>query len=198
MKAGEYKHTKESIQKMRLAKLSKKQSPETIAKRVLKLIGRKNTPESIDKMRMIALEDKRTPQKYFSWKGKKHSIETKLKISKNRSGISSYWKSKKNPHMVGDKNVNWKGGITPINKKVRHSLEYKVWRTKIFERDDYTCVWCGSKGVELNADHIKSFALFPELRFEISNGRTLCVECHKLTDNYKRKALSTIALASLK
>lgn len=29
---------------------------------------------------------------------------------------------------------------------------------------------------------------FPELRFELSNGRTLCVECHQKTDTYGEKA----------
>lgn len=82
----------------------------------------------------------------------------------------------------------WKGGITPINKAIRTSLEYKMWRRAVFERDDYTCVLCGERGVELNADHIKPFAYFPELRFELSNGRTLCVPCHKETDTYKAKA----------
>ena len=35
------------------------------------------------------------------------------------------------------------------------------------------------KGGKLNAHHLKSWALFPELRFEISNGITLCVICHR-------------------
>lgn len=74
----------------------------------------------------------------------------------------------------------WKGGITPVNEKIRKSFEYKQWRESVFKRDNYTCVDCGQKGVKLNADHIKTFANHPEFRFDIDNGQTLCVPCHKI------------------
>lgn len=89
----------------------------------------------------------------------------------------------------GQNNSMWKGGITPINKIIRTSKEYKLWRKSVFERDNYTCVWCGARSqkenpVVLHADHIKPFAYYPELRFAIDNGRTLCKECHMKTDTY--------------
>ena len=59
----------------------------------------------------------------------------------------------------------------------------------MFERDKFTCVWCGQIGGSLNADHIKPFFDYPELRLDISNGRTLCVPCHRLTDTFMSKAL---------
>lgn len=86
---------------------------------------------------------------------------------------------------VVENNPNWQGGINPINAQIRHSQEYILWRTAVFMRDDYACVIGGkAHGNKLHADHIKPFSLFPELRFAIDNGRTLCENCHRKTDTY--------------
>lgn len=85
---------------------------------------------------------------------------------------------------LGKSNPNWRGGITPVNRRIRTSLEYQQWRRAVFERDRYTCVWCGQHGGTLHADHIKSFATHPSLRLVVANGRTLCLECHKKTPTY--------------
>lgn len=63
------------------------------------------------------------------------------------------------------------------------SVEDREWRMKIFERDTFRCVICLKTG-RLNADHIKPIATHPELRHVISNGRSLCVECHKKTPTF--------------
>jgi len=60
----------------------------------------------------------------------------------------------------------------------------KDWRTAVFERDDYTCQRCGCRGGRLQAHHIKPYKDHPELRHDLTNGETLCVECHKQTDSY--------------
>ena len=74
---------------------------------------------------------------------------------------------------------NYKGGITPENKVARNSSEMNFWRKSVFERDKYTCKKCETKGGSLNAHHIKHFATHPELRTVLSNGITLCVNCHR-------------------
>ncbi len=61
---------------------------------------------------------------------------------------------------------------------------YKLWRKAVFDRDGYTCQHCGEKGGRLNADHIMKWSDYPELRYDVSNGRTLCQDCHRETPNF--------------
>lgn len=61
----------------------------------------------------------------------------------------------------------------------RKNKEYNQWRTKVFERDSYTCKHCGQVGGKLNAHHIKHFAKYKKLRYVVSNGITLCEKCHR-------------------
>lgn len=80
---------------------------------------------------------------------------------------------------LNDKNPNWKGGVTNKNKLERNSKQYIDWRNSVFIRDEFVCQDCGQIGGNLHAHHIKSFAKFKELRYDINNGLTLCFKCHK-------------------
>ena len=99
----------------------------------------------------------------------------------------------------GQGNPNWQGGITPLNKKIRNSNEMKNWRKAVFKRDNWTCIRCKKHGGNLEADHIRPFALYQNLRFDINNGRTLCIDCHRKTNSYtgnKRYQLELIDVIS--
>lgn len=63
----------------------------------------------------------------------------------------------------------------------RRSRKAIVWRWAVFRRDNYTCVTCGANDVPLESDHVLEWALHPEARFDIANGRTLCGPCHART-----------------
>ena len=95
--------------------------------------------------------------------GRIKSLEERKKLSKSNSG---------------PKASNWKGGISPLNKKIRHGLEFKLWREAVFARDAWCCQKCHKKGGYLHPHHILNFSEWKELRFAIDNGITFCGYCH--------------------
>lgn len=141
--------------------------------------------------------------------GKKMSLESRLKMSLSRKGrvLSEDWRKKisegrkrfilQNPNWKKEMSVRfrggnsnfWKGGLTEKSKIERSSSKYKDWRKAVFMRDNWTCQECKVRGglglkVILNADHIKPFSTFPELRYQLDNGRTLCLPCHRQTPTW--------------
>ena len=80
---------------------------------------------------------------------------------------------------AGPNSPRWKGGITPENQRLRGSELYARWRIAVFRRDEFKCRVCGRTGGKLQAHHLKSWALHPELRFSVDNGVTAHKHCHK-------------------
>lgn len=130
--------------------------------------------------------------------GKKHSQETKDKMSKSHKGIrhskehrlklsiALSGKKKSFEHNVknseshkGENSITWKGGITPENCLIRRSLQYRLWQKAVWERDNFTCQKYQTRGGNIVAHHINNFSEFPELRFAIDNGITLSEKAHQ-------------------
>jgi hypothetical protein len=118
------------------------------------------------------------------WKDNMSIIKTKNPPMKNKETIAKRSATLKNKGIFkGERNHFWKGGITPINATIRESNEYKLWRKSVFIRDNYTCQECGLRSkagciIIIEAHHIKPFYIFPEMRFIVDNGITLCKKCH--------------------
>jgi hypothetical protein len=116
-----------------------------------------------------------------------------IKWQKKRGNINVYCSKKcygKNiiGKFVGDKSPNWEGGKNRTYKTGYHSAEYKEWRMGVFERDNFICQYCGQVGGILNAHHIFGFSNFPEFKYKIYNGITLCEKCHDTTKDGSHKA----------
>lgn len=140
------------------------------------------------------------------------SLETREKIRARHLGVKKPERSleyrlnmsKSNLKRVANGTHNfWKGGRRNLVRILRDCFEYKLWRTSVFKRDNYTCLGCGirsgnGKTVMLNADHIKAFSsLLTEYKitsfeeaisckelWDINNGRTLCLGCHVKTPTF--------------
>ena len=93
-------------------------------------------------------------------------------------------KGRKNLKISGKNHWNWTGNPKIERQRLMGQQEYKQWREVVFTRDNWVCRECGQRGGELQADHIKPWAKYPELRYNIKNGRTLCKNCHRKTDTY--------------
>lgn len=130
-----------------------------------------------------------------SFKGKHHTLESKLKIREKalgrkspRKGIPRTEEEKikisnavKKKAKRGEENPNWKGGVSNKRNLDMAAFEYRKWRDSVFRRDKYTCQHCGfDKGGIIEAHHIKPYYEYPELRYNVDNGITLCRNCHIL------------------
>lgn len=88
-------------------------------------------------------------------------------------------------HRTGEDAPAWKGGASLINDRARYANELREWRLAVYRRDNFRCRDCGTKGY-INAHHIKYWSTHPELRFDVDNGITLCVDCHWRVHGKKR------------
>ena len=138
-----------------------------------------------------------TGDKHPMW-GKNHSLDSRLKIKKARAAQGRM--------NVGPENHFWMGGVSRLKHRIYHSFKYKSWRTQIFVRDRGVCVLCGVKDREAEVDHVIPFstllrrhsikdvesAIACDPLWDLSNGRVLCLPCHKVTPTYGRKALLVV------
>jgi hypothetical protein len=139
-------------------------------------IGTRRTERQKERISVAHLGQRAWNKGIFGLKYPPRSPETCKRMSEAKKGEKSHF---------------WRGGVTPINRKIRSSAEYRKWRASVLKRDNYSCVECGGTNVPLHADHIKPFAYFVELRFELDNGRALCVPCHQKTETWGNANYST-------
>ena len=128
------------------------------------------------------------PKMKGKWQDPEYKKRVSKAVSKGRKGIKfsdehieNLSKSHKGKN-CGEEHPNWKGGKVE-DRGQGQLVEYKLWRLSVFERDGFTCQMpgCGNRGNKLNAHHIKKWCKYPELRFVVSNGITLCKNCHNKT-----------------
>ena len=99
----------------------------------------------------------------------------------NRELSSKRMKGSNHPMygIKGEAHHKWNPNLTDKDRHdKRDTVENCHFRNSVFERDNYTCVVCGNKGI-LNAHHISNYYSDIDNRYNISNGVTMCDKCHK-------------------
>ena len=116
-----------------------------------------------------------------TWKGgRPKCVDCGERVAGRPKTISSRCVVCKNKFYRGSNHHSWKVD-KPLNSyanAIRRNIQYKEWRKAVYERDDYTCKVCGTRGGKLHAHHLNSFTAFPDLRYDLANGVTLCVKHH--------------------
>lgn len=80
----------------------------------------------------------------------------------------------------GSKSYLYKPHLTAEDRlRKRNLVKVREWRDAVYERDDFTCGLCGQRGDKVQAHHLDSWAEYPDRRFDVSNGVTLCRAHHK-------------------
>ncbi len=130
-------------------------------------------------------------------RGKSPSEATRKKMSEAHRGKSSWNKgiplSDEHRKAVsislrGEKHWNWQGGIKPLNAIERNRMEYKQWREAVFKRDGFKCKIANGDCVhDVHAHHILRFSEYPELRFNVKNGITLCENHHPMKRSHEQE-----------
>lgn len=118
----------------------------------------------------------RTKMEYICECGEQHSIRLHDFVRGVRCN------SCKSKNLSGENNPNWNSTKTDEEREVERSYpEYREWRITVYERDQYTCQCCftkGGNGVVLNAHHLDGYNWCIEKRTDPDNGVTLCEDCH--------------------
>lgn len=153
------------------------------------------------------------------WKNKKDifCLYCGKKIHASAKRCSKCYLKKENPllNKKGEKSYVWKGGVTNLRGGIKGLEENKLWRIKVFQRDNYICQECFKKSSYFQAHHKKAFAIilqeflqeynqFSPIEdketlvrlainykpfWDINNGVTLCKECHKIITKKERSII---------
>jgi len=195
-----YKDENERM-KTSLAMKGIEHSEETKKKISAKQKGRKHLPqEGFQKGHKPYKIFKENPKTHIHDGYKRHPITVRHfdvhKLPEYRRKVSnSVKKLWQNPEYrrahTGPNHRWWKGGLTKREETLAHALrvELRNWTKEVLERDNYICQKCGQRfeKIFLHTHHIKPISKYPSLILDVSNGITLCKNCHFTTESFGRK-----------
>jgi len=120
--------------------------------------------------------------------GNKNRLGQTWKLSEEakKKGNKGWFKKGQPSHLIGkhinvrENNPNWIADRSLLKKKEeRNDSAYRDWRYNIWQRDGFKCkIADGNCKGKIEAHHILAWKDYPELRYKINNGITLCHAHH--------------------
>lgn len=108
--------------------------------------------------------------------------ETTVPTAKLIGGATRSCGCYKTERMTGPGSPSWDDSITAEERALRarrwRSRQIVAWRQAVYARDGFRCVKCNHHG-DLNAHHLDGFDWCIDARYDVDNGASLCVPCHR-------------------
>lgn len=139
--------------------------PEYRAKMVAERKRRWTDPDYHEKVSTAIRERNRTPE-----------VREKMRVSQLKR-FEDPEQHRLHSQMAKDLRFGYWNKGKEHNPGIKNSNQYNRWRAAILERDNSTCQSCGSMN-DIVVHHIIDWKKSVELRFDVTNGITLCRPCH--------------------
>ena len=143
-------------------------------------------------------KEKKAEHNKLYYKNNKEELKeySKQRYSNNKEYARQWYSNNKDKTLAALRKRYKETGCT-LQLRIRVSHMYRLWRSDVFTRDDFTCQDCGRRGCLLHAHHEEAFADIMELNdiktfeqamacselWNINNGTTLCKRCHNKRRN---------------
>uniref|UniRef100_A0A6M3J3X2 Putative HNH endonuclease n=1 Tax=viral metagenome TaxID=1070528 RepID=A0A6M3J3X2_9ZZZZ len=170
--------------------------------------GMKHSEETLSKMRESA-------KKAMTEERRKKMSDIAKKRMANRTKEQKYQVSLKlSAKLQGKNSVNWEGGKSSLENRVKRNFRHKLWRESVLKRDNFACRLCGYKDKKNHAHHIiklktiinenllkiESYNFDIPALWDINNGKTYCLTCHRIIihPQIKNQSIKKIAINLIK
>lgn len=136
---------------------------------------------SVGKLQLVSCLICCAPVRPVLGNGKRSKYCSRDCANKALLGKPGFWTGKKRENMSGPNNPRWVKDRTKLVKSEKKHLDslYRKWMFAVKNRDGWKCKISNSDcSGRLEAHHILRWSEYPELRYEINNGITLCHAHH--------------------
>lgn len=123
---------------------------------------------------------------------RKMAVTYDIPVRHGSEAIRTQWinaEDRKNAHIKLMREFRTTHGMTKEYNKLMNSGGHGKWRNEVKQRDGFKCVKCGETK-NIHAHHLIAVMDRPDLRLDVSNGITVCRQCHMSIHSQLQKGVA--------